>query len=309
MFRYVIKRILLLIPVLIGVAFIVFGLLYLTPGDPARMILGEMADEQAVQDFRRDNGLNDPFLVQFGRYLYKAATQGDIGISYVTKRPVSQEIQERFPATLKLSFFAVLIAIILGIPFGVLSSVKQYSIYDSVIMVLALFGVSMPVFWLGLLLILLFSVHLGWLPSSGFDTAQAMILPCIALAANSTAILTRMTRSSMLEVIRQDYIRTVRAKGQTEGKIIFYHALGNALIPIVTIVGLQFGMLLGGALLTETVFAVPGVGRLMVDSIKMRDYPVVQGGVLYIAVAFSVVNLLVDLLYAYIDPRIKAQYR
>jgi len=306
---YVIRRILFLIPVLIGVTFCVFTLLYLTPGDPAKMVLGEMATEQAIQEFRAREGLDKPFLIQFGNYLYKAVTQGDIGRSYITRRPVMQEIMAAFPATLKLAAFAILIAIAVGLPCGILSAIKQYSIFDTAAMIFAMIGLSMPVFWLGLLLILLFSVHLHWLPPSGFDTWRAMILPSLALSASSIAMITRMTRSSMLEVIRADYIRTARSKGQKESVVIWRHALHNALIPVVTLCGLQFGQLLAGAILTESVFAIPGVGRLMVDSIRARDYPIVQGGVLFTAVAFSLVNLLVDLLYAYIDPRIKAQYK
>lgn len=309
MIRYILRRILFLIPVLIGVAFCVFTLLYLTPGDPARMILGDMATESAIQEFREKEGLNKPFLVQFGNYLYKAVTQGDIGRSYITKRPVMNEIMTAFPATLKLSAFAIIIAILIGLPCGILSAIKQYSIFDTVTMIFAMVGLSMPVFWLGLLLILYFSVYLRWLPSSGFDTFRAMILPSLALSAQSISMITRMTRSSMLEVVRADYIRTARSKGQKESVVIWVHALYNALIPVVTLCGLQFGHLLAGAILTESIFAIPGVGRLMVESIKARDYPMVQGGVLFVAIAFSVVNLLVDLLYAYIDPRIKAQYK
>lgn len=308
MLRYIFRRILFLIPVLIGVSFIVFSLLYITPGDPARIVLGDQATEEAVQEFRNKEGLNDPFLVQYGRYVLKAI-HGDIGRSYMTRRPVSGEILSAFPATIRLAALSMLIAIILGVPFGIISAIRQYSFFDSVTMVFAMVGLSMPVFWLGILLILFFSVHLRWLPSSGFNTMAAMILPSVTLAAQSIAIVTRMTRSSMLEVVRQDYIRTVRAKGQKESVVIWRHALGNALIPVVTVVGLQFGHLLGGAVLTESIFSIPGVGRLMVDAIKMRDYPLVQGGVLYIAVAFSLVNLLVDLVYAWVDPRIKAQYK
>lgn len=309
MLKYILRRIVFLIPVIIGVAFIVFSLLYFTPGDPARMVLGDMATEDAVQEFREKQGLNDPFFVQFGNYLWKAFFEGDIGRSYITKRPVTTEVMTAFPYTLKLAACAMVIALIFGIPFGIISAIKQYSIFDTITTIVAMVGMSMPVFWLGLLMILLFSVYLGWLPSSGFDTWQAMILPSVALAAQAISMITRMTRSSMLEVVRSDYIRTARAKGQKESIVIWKHALGNALIPVVTITGLQFGELLGGAVLTESIFSVPGVGRLMVESIKMRDYPVVQGGVLYIAIAFSIVNLLVDLLYAYIDPRIRAQYR
>ena len=309
MLRYIVRRVLFLIPVLLGVAFCVFTLLYLTPGDPARMVLGDLATEDAVQEFRNREGLNDPFLVQFGNYVWKAVTKGDIGRSYITKRSVAQEVLAAFPATLKLSALAMLIAILVGLPCGILSAIKQYSLFDTVTMIFAMIGLSMPVFWLGLLLILLFSVHLRWLPSSGFGTFKAMILPAVSLSAQAISMVTRMTRSSMLEVIRADYIRTARAKGQKESVVIWVHALHNALIPVVTLCGLQFGHLLAGAILTESIFAIPGIGRLMVTSIMQRNYPVVQGGVLFIAIAFSIVNLLVDLVYAYIDPRIKAQYK
>jgi len=309
MLRYIVRRVLFLIPVLLGVAFCVFTLLYLTPGDPARMVLGDLATEDAVQEFRNREGLNDPFLVQFGNYVWKAVTKGDIGRSYITKRSVAQEVLAVFPATLKLSALAMVIAILVGLPCGILSAIKQYSLFDTVTMIFAMIGLSMPVFWLGLLLILLFSVHLRWLPSSGFGTFKATILPAVSLSAQAISKVTRMTRSSMLEVIRADYIRTARAKGQKEFVVIWVHALHNALIPVVTLCGLQFGHLLAGAILTESIFAIPGVGRLMVSSIMQRDYPMVQGGVLFIAIAFSIVNLLVDLVYAYIDPRIKAQYK
>ena len=308
MVKYVSRRVLLLVPVLIGVAFIVFSLLYVTPGDPAQMVLGDQATQEAVNALREEMGLNDPFFVQFGRYIYNAVVRQDLGRSYITKRPVTQELLTVFPVTLQLAALSMVIAIVIGIPFGIVSAIKQYSIFDSTVMVLALIGISMPVFWLGLLLILLFAVKLAWLPSSGFYSIRHMILPAITLGAQSIAIITRMTRSSMLEVVRQDYIRTARAKGQKERVVIWRHALGNALIPVITIAGIQFGILLGGAVLTEVIFSIPGVGRLMVEAIKMRDYPIVQGGVLYIAVAFSIVNLLVDLIYAYVDPRIRAQY-
>jgi peptide/nickel transport system permease protein len=299
----------MLIPVVIGVALIIFTLLYITPGDPARMALGEDAPAEAVEQFRQNYGLDDPFLVQFSRYIYKGFLQGDFGRSYVTKNPVTTELMNRFPITLRLAFYAVLVGVLLGIPFGIICAVKQYSIFDSVTMVLALVGVAMPNFWMGLLLILLFSVHLGWLPPSGFTTFNEMVMPVFTLSGGSLAIITRMTRSSMLEVIKADYIRTARAKGQSELKIIFKHALPNAMIPVITIIGMQFGTLLGGGILTESVFSIPGVGRLMVESIKMRDYPIVQGGVLYIALVYCFINLAVDLLYAWVDPRIKAQYR
>ncbi|EEX47891.1 MULTISPECIES: nickel ABC transporter permease [Jonquetella] len=309
MHRYIFKRLFSMVPVLVGVAFVIFTMLYLTPGDPAKLILGEQASEEALTQFRAAQGLNDPFFVQFGRYLYNAVFNQDIGTSYITKHAVLADVLSAFPNTCLLAGLATLFSVLIGIPLGIVSAIKQYSFLDSVVLVFALIGISMPSFWLGLLLILFFSVQLGWFPSSGFSTFSAMILPSLSLAFGSLAILTRMTRSSMLEVIRQDYIRTARAKGQKESRVIWSHALPNALIPIITVAGLQFGNLLGGALLTESIFSIPGVGRLMVDSIKMRDYPTVQGGVLFIAFSVSLVNLLVDLLYAYVDPRIKAQYK
>ncbi|MBQ7264102.1 MAG: ABC transporter permease, partial [Synergistaceae bacterium] len=272
MLRYIVRRVLFLIPVLLGVTFCVFTLLYLTPGDPARMVLGNQATEEAIKEFRDREGLNDPYLDQFCNYVWKAL-HGDIGRSYSTKRPVMTELLQAFPNTLKLSAFAMIIAIILGIPCGIVSAIKQYSWFDTITMILAMVGLSMPVFWLGLLLILLFSVHLRWLPSSGFSTFKAMILPSVALSAQVISMVTRMTRSSMLEVIRADYVRTARAKGQKESVIIWVHALRNALIPVVTLCGLQFGHLLSGAILTESIFAVPGVGRLMINAIMARDYP------------------------------------
>lgn len=309
MYKYIARRLLLLIPVIIGVTFIIFSMMYFTPGDPARIILGESAKAEDVSRLREELGLNDPYFVQFGNYVKKAVLEQDIGKSYVTKRPVVTEITDRFPTTLKLAAFSIVIAVVVGIPIGIISATKQYSLFDNVSMVLALIGVSMPNFWQGLLLILFFSVYLGWLPSSGFSSFKHMILPAITIGTSTIAVITRMTRSSMLEVVRQDYIRTARAKGQVESKVINHHALKNALIPIITVIGIQFGYLLSGAVLTESIFAVPGVGRLMVQSIKERDFPVVQGSVLFIAVAFSLVNLLVDILYAYVDPRIRSQYK
>ncbi len=309
MFKYIMRRLLMLIPVLLGVSFIVFTLMHFTPGDPARIVLGESAPQQAIEDLREEMGLNDPFFVQYFNYLKKLVLHQDLGNSYVTKQPVMKEIVAAFPATFKLATSAVIVAIVLGIPIGIFSAVKQYSIFDNISMGLALIGISMPVFWLGLLLILLFSVQLKILPSSGYSSFQHMILPAVSLGAQSLAIIARMTRSSMLEVIGQDYVRTARAKGQKESKVILKHAFKNALIPISTSIGLQFGGLLGGAVLTETIFSIPGIGRLMVDSIKMRDFPLVQGSVLIISIVFSVVNLLVDLYYAYIDPRVRSQYK
>ncbi|MBP2026330.1 peptide/nickel transport system permease protein [Acetoanaerobium pronyense] len=309
MHKYILRRLLMLIPVILGVTFIIFTMMYFTPGDPARIMLGEAAAEADVIRLRAELGLDDPFLVQFGRYVKNAVVHQDIGRSYTTNRPVLELIMTRFPSTLKLAALGIMVAVIIGIPTGIISATKQYSLFDNVAMVVALLGVSMPNFWQGLMMILVFSVYLGWLPSSGFNTPAHMVLPALTIGTSTAAIITRMTRSSMLEVIRQDYIRTARAKGQVESKVINRHALKNALIPIITVIGLQFGYLLGGAVLTESIFAVPGVGRLMVDSIRSRDFPVVQGGVLFIAVTFSFVNLIVDILYAFVDPRIRSQYK
>lgn len=306
MIKYIIKRILYLIPVMLGVTFIVFSLLSMTSGDPAKMILGEMADETQLAKTREELGLNDPFLVQYGNYVKKLVVDFDFGTSYARKTPVIEEIVKVFPNTLKLAIVANVIAIVVGVTFGVVSAVKQYSIIDNIISVIALFGVSMPMFWVGMLMILLFSLRLGLLPPSGFDSWKAMIMPSIALAAQGIAVFTRMTRSTMLEIIRQDYVRTAEAKGQKDIIIIAKHAFRNALIPIITVMGLQFGNLLGGAILTESIFSISGLGRLMIESIKMRDYPMVQGSVLFIAIMFSLVNLVVDILYTVVDPRVTA---
>lgn len=308
MHKYIMRRLLLLIPVILGATFLVFTIMHFTPGDAAQLILGERAPVEEVEALREEMGLNDSLPVQYIRYISKAV-QGDFGRSYFSNRSVFKEVFSRFPATLKLTAAAMILAVVIGIPIGIISATKQYTLTDSITMILALIGVSMPVFWLGLMLILVFSVNLGILPSSGSETLKHLILPAFSLGVGSMAIITRMTRSSMLEVVRQDYIRTARSKGVSERKVINKHALKNALIPVVTVVGLQFGSLLGGAVLTESVFSWPGVGRLMVDSIKKKDTPMVLASVIFISVTFSFVNLFVDILYAYIDPRIKSQYR
>ena len=308
MLKYILKRLLYLIPVMFGVSLIIFAMMYFTPGDPARIILGETATEAAVEQLRDELGLNDHFVIQYGRWLFDAV-RGDIGTSYQTRRPVVDEIMDRFPATFQLAAAGVFVAVVIGIPIGIISATKQYSIFDNVSMFFALLGVSMPNFWQGLLLLLLFSLRLQWLPSSGLEGFDSLILPAITLGTGSAAVIARMTRSSMLEVIRQDYIKTARAKGQKESVIITRHALKNALIPIITVIGLQFGILLGGAVITEAIFTIPGVGTLMVGAISSRDFPVVQGGVLFIAIMFSLVNLVVDILYSFVDPRIKSQYK
>lgn len=305
MLYYVFRRILLLIPTILCVMLILFAILYFTPGDPARVALGEEASFEAIQAFRMERGLDDPFFMQFARYVYGVVVEGDLGYSYAMRTPVSMEIVPRIPVTLQLSLGAIIMSTLVGIPLGVICAVRQYSLIDSVTTLITLVGVSIPTFWTGLLLILAFSVNLGWLPSMGFDTLSEAVLPIVTLCGTSMAMIARMTRSSMLEVIKSDYVRTARAKGQKERTVIFRHALPNALAPILTIIGMQFGTLLGGAIVTEAVFSISGIGRLMLEAIKMRDYPVIQACVLFIAVAFCLINLLVDILYAWADPRIR----
>ena len=308
MSRYVIKRLVMLIPVLIGVTFLVYFIISLSPGDTAAMLAGEDADAATIEALRHELGLDQPVIVQYARYMLNLL-QGDMGNSYKTGRPVTNMIVSCFPNTAKLAFWSILVAVGIALPIGIISATKQYSMFDNVGMVVALIGVATPNFWLGLMMIILFSLNLGWLPSGGSKGWTSYIMPAITLGTGDAALITRMTRSSMLEVIRADYIRTARAKGVPEGKVVYQHALRNALIPVVTAIGLQFGSLLGGATLTETVFAWPGIGRSTVDSIKTKDTTQVLGNIVILTITFSCVNLLVDILYAFIDPRIKAQYK
>jgi len=306
--RYVMHRILSMIPVLLGVTLFIFVVLHMAPGDPAREMLGSMAPPEAVEKLRNELGLNEPLLVQFVRYIGHVLT-GDFGMSYSSRAPVLEALLSRYPATLTLAGMSTLIMVIIGLPIGIMSATRQYSLLDRLPTAVALMGVSMPTFWIGMLLVLIFALHFRWLPASGFSTPIHWILPAFAIGFNAAAICMRMTRSTVLEVIRQDFIRTARAKGQSEHRVLAHHALKNALIPILTVVGIQLGRNLGGAIVTETVFSIPGLGYYMLQSILARDYPVVQGGVIFIAVTFSLVNLTVDLLYALIDPRIRSQYR
>ena len=308
MTAYVVKRLIYLVLTLLATIVLIFTLMEFVPGDPAQAILGPTATEETIAQVHEQLGLDDPYLVRLGDYLL-GLLRGDLGESYKTAQPVFTELMARFPVTLKITVFAVIIGSIIGIIAGVISAVKQYSIFDRVLTAISLFGASAPSFWLAMLLVLLFSLKLQWLPATGSYGFEYWILPIGTLGLQCSASITRMTRSSMLEVIRQDYIRTARAKGVPEKTVIRKHALKNALIPVVTVIGLQFGSLLGGATLTETVFAWPGVGRLVVDSIKSKDAPMVLGCIVMLTITFSVINLIVDLLYAYIDPRIKAQYK
>lgn len=308
MWKYILKRIVALIPVIIGVTLIVYFIMSLAPGDPAVTILGDQATPEAIEQLRNEMGLNDPIIVQYIRYMFNLC-KGDMGNSYKTKKPVSTEIFSRFPATAKLSLTAVTFSTILAIPLGMIAAVKQNSFFDGFSMIVALLGISIPIFWFGVLLQLLFSLKLGWLPSSGNDYWYSIILPAAALGFHNVASVARITRSSMLEVIRQDYIRTARAKGVSYSTVIKKHALRNALIPVITVLGIQIGSLLAGSTLSETVFAWPGMGRFMIASISGRDIPSVLGCIILFTLCFSVCNLAVDLAYGFIDPRIKSQYK
>ncbi len=303
MLGYIIKRLLLAIPVLIGVSILVFAIIRFIPGDPARAIAGVHASPEHIEQVRRELLLDEGLHVQY--YLFmKNLLQGDLGRSTYSRRPVTTELSERFPNTVKLSLAAMFIATVVGMTAGIISATRRYSIFDYSSMVGALVGVAAPVFWLGIMFQLLFAVRLGWLPSGQMGTFKHLILPSLTLGLATAALIARITRSSMLDVLRQDYITTARSKGLAERVVTYKHALKNALIPVVTVMGLQFGTLLGGAVLVETVFSWPGIGRLMVDSILRRDYPVVQGAVLLLAVTFVLINLLVDVMYAFLDPRI-----
>ena len=303
MYGYVIRRLLLAIPVLIGVSILVFAIIRFIPGDPARAIAGVHASPEYIEQVRRELLLDEGLDVQYFVYMTNLL-QGDLGRSTFTNRPVTVELAQRFPNTMVLAATAMVIASIIGMSAGIVSATKRYSLFDNFSMLAALVGVAAPVFWLGVMFQLLFSVQLGWLPSGGIGTWKHLVLPALTLGLATAALLARITRSSMLEVLGQDYITTARSKGLIERVVINKHAFKNALIPVVTVIGLQFGTLLGGAVLTETVFSWPGIGRLMVDSILARDYPVVQGAVLLLAVFFVMINLLVDIIYAFLDPRI-----
>ena len=298
----------MLIPVLAGVITIIFAIGYIMPGNPAMIILGEGASPEAIAEVEQRLGLDQPFIVQLGSYLW-GVIRLDFGESWITSRPVFTEIFARFPNTIQLAFMGIALALVIGIPLGILSATKQYSPLDMGATTVGLAGISIPNFWLGMMLIILFAATWRILPPTGFASPEQWIMPTIAIGTGSASIIMRMTRSSMLECIRSDYIRTARAKGQSERVVIFRHALKNALIPVTTSAGLNFGFLLGGAVLTETVFAIPGLGAYMVSSISARDLPVVLGGVLLIAISFSLVNMFVDILYGFLDPRIKSQYK
>lgn len=308
MHKYIMKRLLLMIPVILGISFIIFSIMSVMPGNPAKLLLGDQATPEAIAALEEEMGLNDPFPIRYMSYMGDVL-QGDLGNSYNTGQPVAKEIVARFPTTFKLATFSVLFAVIVGIPLGILSAVKQYSWVDSTCTVVGMGFISVPPFWLGLMLIIFFSAHLGWLPSFGSDTLAHFILPAITSSASTFAVLLRMTRSTMLEVIRQDYVTTAYAKGAKKSKIIFEHCLPNALIPLITVIGINFATMLGGSIITESVFGMSGIGSLLINSIRSKDVPTVMACALLLAVLLSLVNLLVDIIYAYVDPRIKSQYQ
>ncbi len=329
---YIVKRLAMLVPVMLGVSIIAFSLIHLAPGDPARTMLGERATQEQLNEIREKYGLDKPLYIQYGIWL-NGVLHGDLGRSITTHDEVAKEIGDRFPNTMELAIAAMLFAVIVGVFAGIISATKQYSITDYTCMGVALFGISMPVFWLGIMLMMIFGVFLGWLPIGGridllipfqrvtgfmlFDSIitgnfpalisvlRHLILPAVALGTIPMAMIARVSRSSMLEVLRQDFIRTERAKGLSERMVIYKHAVRNAMVPVVTVIGLNFGLLLAGAILTETVFSWPGIGRLVVNAVYERDYPLVVGCILAFAIVFVIVNLITDILYTRIDPRIQ----
>jgi peptide/nickel transport system permease protein len=331
---FVLRRVLSLVTTVLGISVLVFFMVHLVPGDPAEMMLGERASEQALAELRHELGLDRPLHVQYGRFVARLV-RGDLGRGFRTNEKITTEIAERFPATIELSLVAMVFAVSIGMFGGILSATRQYSLFDYSSMVLSLVGVSMPIFWLGLILMIVFSVNLGWLPLSGRlgyeveleaitglylldsvltanwpafkDALWHLILPAFTLSTIPMAIIARITRSSMLEVLRQDYVRTARAKGLSPLLVNYKHALRNALIPVITVIGLQFGILLGGAILTETIFAWPGIGLWLLNAVYARDFNAVQGGTMLIATTFVSINMLVDVLYAWVNPRIKVR--
>ena len=306
--KYILRRLFWMIPVILGVTVLVFTLMTFVPGDPAKIILGGTATDAELAATREALGLNQPFLSRFGKYLYDTFIRFDFGKSWASGASIKTEMLERLPRTMLLSVLTLAIAVIIGIPLGIIAAVKQNRWQDRMCMTIALLGVSIPNFWLSLMLILLFAVNLKWLPAMGIGTWKHFVLPAMAGSVGNIATLARQTRSSMLDVIRSDYITTARSKGVKEVDVITRHALKNALIPIITVIGTYFGRMLGGAMILETIFSIPGMGMYIVGGVANRDYPVVQTGSIFLAIVFSFCMLLVDLIYAAVDPRIKAMY-
>ena len=304
MTNYLIKRLLLTIPVLLGVATLVFALIHFIPGDPAQVMLGESASQEDIAQLRVRLGLDRPLVVQYGAFL-RGAVRGDLGRSLRNDQPVARQIVERMPATAQLAFASMAVAVLFALPLGIIAAVWRGTAIDFAAMTLSLVGISIPNFWLGPLMAIVFAVQLGWLPVGGSGTLAHLVLPSVTLGAALAAILARMTRASLLEELQEPYVLAARAKGVSRSRAVLHHAFRNSLIPIVTILGLQFGVVLTGAVITETIFAWPGIGRLLIQSIGFRDYPTVQGCVLLIAVTYVGVNLITDLTYGFLDPRIR----
>ena len=307
--KFILKRLLYMIPVLLGVAFLVFAILSLTPGDPGTIILGITAKPEDIASLNEQFGYNKPFLIRFFSYIKDIVLHFNLGVSYQTREPVINDIMAKFPNTLRLTIFSMSLSAIIGISFGIISAVKQYSALDHICVVTALVFACIPGFWLGLMLMMLFSLKLGWLPSYGAESLKNFILPTLTVSMTSAAGLLRLTRSAMLETIRQEYIRTAKAKGASKKRIIIKHALRNPLMPVVTTLGTSFGASLGGAIIAETLFVMPGMGTLITTAIRQKDIPMVMGSTLFLAVLFSLIILLVDILYAVIDPRIMDKYK
>ena len=307
MYRYIIKRLVLMIPVILGVSLVVFGILALTPGDPASIILGSGATQAEMDALNHELGYDKPVVVRYANWVFDAL-RGDLGTSYMTKQPIASTVFGKIPISLTIAFNAILCAAMIGIPVGILSAVKQDSLLDTLPTSLSIFLASVPPFWLGMMLMLIFAVKLGWFPTSGIETWQSYILPMLTLGIPYSAQQMRFTRSSMLETIRQDYIRTARAKGASEKIVIIRHALTNALLPVITVLGMNFSGMLGGAVIAETVFAMPGVGQYIVQAIRQKDDPVVLSCTLMLATLNCLIMLLVDIIYAFVDPRIKARF-
>ena len=307
MIKYIFKRLIMLIPVILVTSFLIYWAMSLTGGDPALMLAGDKATPEQVEQIREELGLNDPFPVRYANYM-KGMLTGDMGKSYVTKKDVFQTFMEKLPNTLALGGAAVLIAVVVSLPLGIYTAIHQNTWKDTAGMVFALFGTSMPNFWLGLMLIIIFALKLGLLPSGGKSGFSSIILPAVTVGFGLAALITRTTRSSKLDVLRQDYMTTARAKGCPEKRVIYTHGLKNALIPIITAIGLQMSLVITGSVLAETVFSWPGIGRLVYDSISKRDTPMVTGAIIMCSILMCIINLAVDLVYAFFDPRIKAQY-
>lgn len=308
MLKFVLKKLFMIIPTMLGIILLVFIINKLTPGDPVAMMLGSDYTQEQYDQTREELGLDEPILVQFFNYVKGIVTKLDLGTSYATKRPVSTEIKSRIVVSLKLGLLSTLLTVVVGIPFGVISATKQYSVLDYSTTFLSLFFSAVPNFWLSMMLILLFSLTLKWVPASGLDSLSAYIIPMISTSVACISQVTRQTRSSMLEVIRQDYIRTAKAKGLSQISIIYKHALKNALIPVITIVGMQIGMIFGGSAVIEAIHNIPGMGTLLLSAIGNRDYPTIQSIVLVISAMVCVMNVIVDIVYGFVDPRIRAQY-